>query len=148
METPRVLFVDDESCFRQGLELSLNSVFGQDRAFTVEFHAHPELALQSIKENPFNVFLVFMDHHFREAPDKLTLGADFIKPIKRVNSYIEVVMMSGDTSPESLRLWLKNGADKFIYKELIILLNSINASESVSCIGGDFIKNEHNFFPS
>ncbi len=117
METPRVLFVDDESCFRQGLELSLNSVFGQDRAFSVEFHAHPELALQSIKENPFNVFLVFMDHHFREAPDKLTLGADFIKPIKRVNSYIEVVMMSGDTSPESLRLWLKNGADKFIYKE-------------------------------
>lgn len=99
METPRVIFIDDESCFRQGLELSINSVFGENRAFEVEYYAHPDQALSSIRENPFNVFLVFMDHHFREAPDKLTLGADFIKPIKRINSYIEIVMMSGDTVP-------------------------------------------------
>lgn len=117
METPRVIFIDDESCFHEGLQLSLNTVFGPQPAFKAEFYSHPEAALASIRANPFNVFLVFMDHHFREGSDKLTLGADFIKPIKRINSYIEIVMMSADTSPESLRLWLKNGADKFIYKE-------------------------------
>ena len=117
METPRVIFVDDESCFQQGLQLSLNTVFGPNPTFKAEFYSRPETALESIKSNPFNVFLVFMDHHFREGSERLTLGADFIKPIKRVNSYIEVIMMSGDTSPESLRLWLQNGADKFVYKE-------------------------------
>lgn len=119
MEQPRVIFVDDESCFRDGLKISLDSVFGSERAFNVEFHSHPELALESIKKNPFNVFLVFMDHHFHESKEKTTLGADFIRPIKRVNSYIEIVMMSSDTSPESLRSWLKNGADKFLYKEFV-----------------------------
>ena len=117
MEQPRVIFVDDESCFREGLEISLNALFGADRAFNVEFYSHPEMALESIKKNPFNVFLVFMDHHIRESKDKLTLGANYIRSIKRVNSYIEVVMMSADTSPETLRLWLKNGADKFLYKD-------------------------------
>lgn len=117
METPRVIFVDDELCFQQGLQLSLNTVFGPDPSFKAEFYSHPDAALDAIRANPFNVFLVFMDHHFREGSEKLTLGADFIKPIKRINSYIEIVMMSADTSPESLRLWLKNGADKFIYKE-------------------------------
>ncbi|MBK9324267.1 MAG: sigma-54-dependent Fis family transcriptional regulator [Bdellovibrionaceae bacterium] len=119
MEQPRVIFVDDESCFRDGLKISLDSAFGAERAFDVEFHSHPELALDSIKKNPFNVFLVFMDHHFHESKEKTTLGADFIRPIKRVNSYIEIVMMSSDTTPESLRLWLKNGADKFLYKEFV-----------------------------
>lgn len=117
MQQPRVIFVDDESCFRDGILLSLNMAFGESRAFDVEFHAHPEQALESIKRNPFNVFLVFMDHHFRESSEKTVLGADYIKAIKRINSYIEVVMMSADTSPESLRMWIKNGADKFLYKE-------------------------------
>ncbi|MGE3759062.1 MAG: sigma 54-interacting transcriptional regulator, partial [Pseudobdellovibrionaceae bacterium] len=31
--------------------------------------------------------------------------------------HIEVVMMSSDKTPDSLRSWLTNGADKFLYKE-------------------------------
>lgn len=119
MSQPRVIFIDDERCFQDSLEISLNSVFGQNRAFDVEYYSHPQTALESIKRNPFNVFLVFMDHHFHQ-PDSITiLGADFIRPIKHVNSYIEIVMMSADKSPDSLRLWLKNGADKFLYKEFV-----------------------------
>ena len=117
MEQPRVIFIDDESCFRQSIDISLDSLFGVDKSFNVEFYNHPEAALESIKKNPFNVFLVFMDHHFHESKEKTILGADYIKPIKRINSYIEVVIMSGDRTPESLRLWLRNGADKFLYKE-------------------------------
>ena len=96
METPRVIFVDDESCFQQGLQLSLKTVFGPEPSFKAEFYSHPEEALAAIRANPFNVFLVFMDHHFREGSEKVTLGADFIKPIKRINSYIEIVMMSAE----------------------------------------------------
>ena len=117
MEQPRVIFIDDEKCFRDGIEISIDLQFGSNRAFDVEFHSHPEIALESIKKNPFNVFMIFMDHHFRESKDKTTLGANYIKDIKRINSYIEVIMMSTDQTPESLRLWLQNGADKFLYKE-------------------------------
>jgi len=116
MGQPRVIFVDDESCLLDSIQISLDSVFGDNRGFDVEFYSHPTLALEAINRNPFNVFLVFMDHHFHESKDKLTLGADFIKRIKRFNSYIQVVMMSGDQTPESLKLWIHNGADKFLYK--------------------------------
>lgn len=116
MEQPRVIFVDDESSFRESTKLSLNLLFGPDRAFDVEFYPHPTLAIDAIKKNPFNVFLVFMDHQFREADKKITLGSDFIRDIKLINSYIEIIMMSTDTSSESLKMWLKNGVDKFIYK--------------------------------
>jgi len=119
MSQPRVIFIDDESCFQDSLEISLNSVFGQNRAFDVEYYTHPQTALEAIKRNPFNVFLVFMDHHFHQPDGETVLGADFIRLIKHVNSYIEVVMMSADKSPDSLRLWLKNGADKFLYKEFV-----------------------------
>ena len=117
MLQPRVIFIDDERCFQDSLEISIDIAFGSNRAFDVEFYQHPQTALDSIKRNPFNVFLVFMDHHFHESSSKTILGADYIRPIKHINSYIEIVMMSADKSPDSLRLWLKNGADKFLYKE-------------------------------
>lgn len=120
METPRVIFIDDEECMRTALEISLDHEFGPNRAFGMEFFAHPDEALESIRENPFNVFLVIMDHHYRygEENRNVVLGSDYIKPIKRVNPHIEVVMMSADTNDETLRSWLKNGADKFLYKDL------------------------------
>lgn len=117
MNQPRVIFIDDESCFREGLEISIGSLFGANRAFDVDFYSHPEEAVDSIKKNPFNVCLVFMDHHFHKENNQTDFGANFIKPIKQLNPHIEVIMMSGDQTPKSLGLWLKNGADKFLYKE-------------------------------
>ncbi len=117
MELPRIIFVDDEACFRESTEISLDQIFGDNRTFAVEYHEQPLLALESIKQNPFNVCLVFLDHHFRKSGNITILGADFIKPIKSLNPYTEVIMMSADQTAETLRSWLKNGADKFLYKE-------------------------------
>lgn len=118
MELPRILFVDDEQCMRSSCELVLSKAFGENKAFEMEFFSSPDQALVAIKRNPFNVAMVVLDHHFRDlVTDELVLGSDYIKKIKSLNSYIEVIMMSGDQSSESLRLWLKNGADKFLYKD-------------------------------
>lgn len=117
MEMPRIIFVDDEQCMRDTSELVLKNKYGENRAFDLEFYHTPEKAIEEIQRNPFNVALVFMDHHFKIGQDELLLGCNYIKTIKQLNSYIEIVMMSADESNETLRLWLKNGADKFIYKD-------------------------------
>lgn len=117
MEKPRVIFVDDEKVLMDTYELLLPNAYGANRSFSFEFYSTPVEALAEIKKNPFNVALVFLDHHFRNDPENLVLGSSYIKEIKKISSYIEVVMMSADSSNESLRLWLKNGADKFIYKD-------------------------------
>lgn len=117
MEMPRIIFVDDEQCLRETYMLVLTTAYGENRAFNLEFYSTPGEAVTEIRKNPFNVALVFMDHHFRNDPENLVLGSSYIKDIKRINSYIEIIMMSADDSNDSLRLWLKNGADKFIYKD-------------------------------
>jgi len=117
MENPRIIFVDDEESLREVYELLLTKAYGESRAFLMEFHASPIEAIKSIKANPFNVALVFMDHHFNENQPQPLLGSNYIKEIKAVNSYIEVVMMSTDTTEQTLKKWLENGADKFLYKE-------------------------------
>lgn len=117
MEMPRVLFVDDEECLRGTYKLLLKEAYGENRAFEIEFYASPVEAIASIRRNPFNIALVFLDQHFNVTPEQLLLGSDYIRDVKKLNPYVEVVMMSADETPETMSKWIKNGADKFIYKE-------------------------------
>ncbi|OYZ20328.1 MAG: hypothetical protein B7Y39_10925 [Bdellovibrio sp. 28-41-41] len=117
MEMPRVIFIEDEQCLRETYDITLKRAYGENRAFNFEFYSNPDEAVAEIRKFPFNVAIVFMDHHFRTDSDKLVLGSSYIKEIKKLNHHIEVIMISGDNSNESLQLWLKNGADKFIYKD-------------------------------
>lgn len=117
MEMPRVIFIEDEPCLRETYDITLKRSYGENRGFNFEFYSNPDEAVAEIRKFPFNVAIVFLDHHFRNDPDKLVLGSSYIREIKKLNHHIEVIMMSGDNSSESLQLWLKNGADKFIYKD-------------------------------
>lgn len=117
MEMPRIIFVDDEQCLRGTYNLLLKEAYGENRAFELEFHESPVEAIASIKRNPFNVALVFLDQHFNVSQDLMLLGSDYIRDVKKVNPYIELIMMSADESPETMSKWIKNGADKFVYKD-------------------------------
>jgi DNA-binding NtrC family response regulator len=117
MEMPRIIFIDDEDVLRNTYKITLEGAYGSNRSFNLEFYSTPEDAVAAIRKLPFNVALVFMDHHYKNDPDRLVLGSSYIREIKKLNSHIEVIMTSGDKSNESLQLWLKNGADKFLYKD-------------------------------
>lgn len=117
MEMPRILFVDDEQCLRGTYGLLMKEAYGENRAFEIEFHDSPANAIASLKRNPFNVALVFLDQHFSMGQENMILGSDYIREIKKINSYIELIMMSADESPETMSKWIKNGADKFVYKD-------------------------------
>lgn len=116
MDRVRIIFVDDEKIFRDTIALVIQDSFS-NQAFAVEYYSHPKDAFEAIKSNPFNVALVCLDHQYRINDDETEYGSPYIKTIKKINSFIDVVIMSGDTSTDSLRSWLRDGADKILYKD-------------------------------
>lgn len=116
MDRVRVIFVDDDKLFVKAIEIIMEGSF-KDRDFSVEYYNHPKEAVESIKANPFNVAFVCLDHQYKISDAEIDYGSPYIKAIKKINSFIDVVIMSGDSSPESLRAWLRDGADKILYKD-------------------------------
>ncbi len=115
MIQPRVIFVDDEKHILDAIDVNLDLLFGASRAFNVEFYLNPDEAVAAIRRNPFDVALVFLDHHI--SAEKGVFGSSFIKDIKKISSHIEVVMMSSDNTSEALKMWLDSGADKYVIKD-------------------------------
>jgi DNA-binding NtrC family response regulator len=56
-----------------------------------------------------------MDHFFKG--EDTCVGSDYIEKIKALNSDINLVMMSADQLPKTLKLWLKHHADRVLYKD-------------------------------
>jgi len=116
MDRVRVIFVDDDKLLLKAIEVNVEDSF-KDRDFSVEYYTHPKEAVESIKSNPFNVAFVCLDHQYKISDKDIEYGSPYIKVIKKINSFIDVVVMSGDTGAESLRSWLRDGADKILYKD-------------------------------
>ncbi len=144
MERPRILFVDDDTLMRSNTEAVLRDVYGDDLQFEPEFHFHPQIALNSIRKNPFNVCAVFLDEQIWETKEKRISGSSYIPEIKAINPYIKVVMVSGDTSEGTLDQWIKAKADNYLYKaedgasqKITIFIN--DATEQFNAKFGDLL---------
>jgi DNA-binding NtrC family response regulator len=113
---PRIIFVDDDKLVQRSTQILLEQVYGTDLNFTPEYFCHPQMAVNSIRRNPFDVCAVFLDEQIWESAESKISGSDFIQEIKRISHYIKVVMVSGDMSPETLAHWIKARADNYLYK--------------------------------
>ena len=104
MEKYRILVVDDEEIIRQ----LLVRAFGEN-SYHVEAVEDAEVALKRIKEDSFNLLITDL-----KMPK--VGGIDVLKEIKRINPYIEVIIITGYPTIELAVEAVKIGAFDFICK--------------------------------
>ena len=127
----KVLIVDDSLVFRKTMQKLIKNMFFQ--VFTV---AHGEEALGILHANP-DIKIVITDH-FMPVMD----GLELTKEIRKIYSKndLSIITISSNQDEEITALYLKNGANDYIYKpfskeEFICRLNNtIEALENIEKI--------------
>ncbi|MAV90260.1 MAG: hypothetical protein CL676_02490 [Bdellovibrionaceae bacterium] len=110
---PKILIVDDDTIVIQSVKKSLNTL-------DVEVCSCGSIAdaLSLLKQYPMFV-AAFIDHQLRQECGDIELGIELVKRIKALNPSITTIMISGDQSAETLKLWIKEKVDHFVYKPLV-----------------------------
>lgn len=103
MDKPRILVIDDEEIIRN----LLSDILTKD--YDVETVGDGNAALQKVKETFFNLLIT-------DLKMPRLGGLDVLKEIKRVNPYIEVIIITGYPTIESAVEAIKIGAFDFICK--------------------------------
>jgi len=122
---PRVLLLDDDSIILKGAEKSLKGLDAD-----IETLNSGKAGLELLKENPNSYAVAFIDYRFtNEDGDILYKGDSIAREMKKIAPDLTVIIMSGDTSDNALKSWLKAGVDNFVYKpvskkHLLILAES------------------------
>jgi DNA-binding NtrC family response regulator len=106
---PKVLIVDDEERFRTTMH-KLLSVRGVDASVA----ANGKEALNKLREHSYDV--VILDVRMPEIS-----GIDLLPEIKKIDSFIEVIIMTGYASVATAREIMKLGAYDFLLKPYTIV---------------------------
>lgn len=125
MEKPRILVVDDEEIVQQLLKRTLG-----EKGYDVEAANDGSAALGRLKESSFN--LLITDIKMPKAD-----GISVLKEIKKLNPYIEVLIITGYPTIEAAVEAIKIGAYDFICKPFDI-------SEILTIISGCLEKQKFN----
>lgn len=104
MEAPKILIVDDEKVICDLFVRVLS-----DKGYAVDVVSDGASALEKIKESFYN--LVITDFKMPKVS-----GIDVLRQIKRLNPYIEVIIMTGYATIESAVEAVKIGAFDFVCK--------------------------------
>ncbi len=103
----RVLVAEDNVLYRNGLVDALSPEFA-----TVNVASTADEAVQCVERDPSFYDVVIMDQQFPLGSD----GLAALEAIKRVNSGIQVIMLTGHGRLDKALAALKRGAYRYIYK--------------------------------
>lgn len=108
----KILIVDDDTIVIQSIKKTLGPL-------DVEIYSCSSTvdALYLLKNDPFFV-AAFIDHQLKQESGDIELGIDLVKRIKALNPTLVNIMISGDQSAETLKMWIKEKVDYFTYKPL------------------------------
>lgn len=120
----KVFLVDDDALYLKKEEIELNS----QSDFTVETYATGELCLQQLTHNPD---IIVLDYWLNGVDKSAMNGEQMLDKIKRFNSDIPVVMLSGQEKIEVAVNCMHHRAFDYVvksktaFKELHKILNYI-----------------------
>ena len=126
MDGYKILIVDDDYIIRELLKVFLRKL-----KYETEEAADVDEALDILKKEPDNFFLIFSDYSM---PKKT--GIDLMKSVKKLYPVIEVVMITGVGSEEVAIQALRLGALDYIKKpiDVEVLIPIVNKAKELAQI--------------
>ncbi|MGE0527848.1 MAG: sigma-54-dependent transcriptional regulator [Bdellovibrionales bacterium] len=104
----RLLIIDDDECAIEGIRLYLES-----NGFVVDFADNGDLGVALVRQNPGRYSTAIVDFFM---PPGAMSGPEIIREIRRVNSAILILGLSGDNSVATHNASLLAGAESFFVK--------------------------------
>ncbi len=117
-----IYFVDDDKMILNLLEYTFKNRDNYD----VKTFRNGEDCLDAMSEKPS---LIVLDHFFIVDNKRLSKGIEILKKIREIDTNIPVIMLSGEKSKTIIDEYAKNGAKKFIIKDLYFIDSLIESIE-------------------
>jgi len=119
-----IFFIDDDKMILNLLEYTFQS--RQD--YHVVCYKTGEECLENLDQNPR---LIVLDHILADKDsDKLT-GLETLKEIRKVNSEVPVVILTGQGDEQLLSEFMENGADRYLTKDHFFIDSLIETIQQV-----------------
>jgi DNA-binding NarL/FixJ family response regulator len=119
-----IFIVDDDKVILNLLEYTFKSLEG----FNVMSFPSGEECIKHLSLNPD---LIILDHLFYLQGKQSMSGLDTLKTLRKLNSKVPVIILSGQEDPLLIREFILNGAIKYIPKEDYFIDTLVESVEKV-----------------
>ena len=105
-----IFFIDDDTVILNLMEFT----FQKRHDYEVVCFRTGEECLKNLDQNPR---LIVLDHILAGAGENKLNGLDTLKEIRKVNTYIPVVILTGQGDDSLLSEFMENGANRYLTKD-------------------------------
>ncbi|RLD96126.1 MAG: hypothetical protein DRJ29_00610 [Bacteroidetes bacterium] len=105
-----IFFIDDDTVILNLMEFTFQS----RHDYEVVCFRTGEECLENLDQNPR---LIVLDHILAGAGENKLNGLDTLKEIRKVNTYVPVVILTGQGDDSLLSEFMENGANRYLTKD-------------------------------
>ena len=105
-----IFFIDDDKVILNLMEFT----FQKRHDYEVVCFRTGEECLENLDQNPR---LIVLDHILAGAGENKLNGLDTLKEIRKVNTYIPVIILTGQGDDSLLSEFMENGANRYLTKD-------------------------------
>jgi two-component system OmpR family response regulator len=105
-----IFFIDDDTVILNLMEFT----FQKRHDYEVVCFRTGEECLENLDQNPR---LIVLDHILAGAGENKLNGLDTLKEIRKINTYIPVIILTGQGDDTLLTEFMENGANRYLTKD-------------------------------
>ena len=105
-----IFFIDDDTVILNLMEFTFQS----RHDYEVVCFRTGEECLENLDQNPR---LIVLDHILAGAGENKLNGLDTLKEIRKINTYVPVVILTGQGDDSLLSEFMENGANRYLTKD-------------------------------